>query len=266
MHAPAKAMDFSFTLLFVLILTIATTAAASPNIYIHMLKPHYGSNGHKHSDLNCLSWRLAVETNNLQNWTQVPQACKDYVGHYMLGKQYRRDVDLVAAEAYKYAKGLNLTGDGNDVWVFDIDETTLSNLPYYARDTVAFGAMPLNETAFNAWVEEASSLAIPGSLKLYKQLIKLGFKIVFLTGVEEIYREARIKNLKAVGYTTWEKLILREAGEGGGVVYKSKKRKELEEEGGYKIRGNMGDQWSDLLGSNAGDRTFKVPDPMYYIG
>lgn len=139
MHAPAKAMDFSFTLLFVLILTIATTAAASPNIYIHMLKPHYGSNGHKHSDLNCLSWRLAVETNNLQNWTQVPQACKDYVGHYMLGKQYRRDVDLVAAEAYKYAKGLNLTGDGNDVWVFDIDETTLSNLPYYARDTVAFG-------------------------------------------------------------------------------------------------------------------------------
>lgn len=67
----------------------------------------------------------------------------------------------------------------------------------------------MNETAFNAWVEEASSLAIPGSLKLYKQLIKLGFKIVFLTGVEEIYREARIKNLKAVGYTTWEKLILR---------------------------------------------------------
>ena len=57
----------------------------------------------------------------------------------MLGKQYRKDVDLVAAEAYEYAKGLNITKDGKDVWVFDIDETTLSNLPYYARDTVAFG-------------------------------------------------------------------------------------------------------------------------------
>lgn len=49
------------------------------------------------------------------------------------------------------------------------------------------------------------------------------------------------------------------------VVYKSGKRKELENDG-YKIRGNVGDQWTDLLGSNAGDRTFKLPDPMYYVG
>lgn len=57
----------------------------------------------------------------------------------MLGKQYRQDCDLVANAAYEYAKGLNLTKDGKYVWVFDIDETTLSNLPYYTRDTVAFG-------------------------------------------------------------------------------------------------------------------------------
>ncbi|KAI3521470.1 hypothetical protein L1887_10938 [Cichorium endivia] len=260
MHTPTHTM--AFTLLFLLL--TATTTVASPNI-IHLLKPHSGSGGHKHSDLNCLSWRLAVETNNLRKWTQVPQECKDYVGHYMLGKQYRRDCDIVAAAAYDYAKALNLTGDGKDVWVFDIDETTLSNLPYYARDTVAFGAIPFNATMFNAWVEEATAPAIPGSLKLYKKLIKLGLKIVFLTGSEDIYREARVKNLKAVGYTTWEKLILKGAGEGSGVVYKSKKRKELEE-AGYRIRGNMGDQWSDLLGNNVGERTFKLPDPMYYIG
>ncbi|KAI3786138.1 hypothetical protein L1987_45269 [Smallanthus sonchifolius] len=113
---------------------------------------------HKHSDLNCLSWRLAVETNNLQDWTQVPQACADYVGHYMLGKQYRQDCDAVAAEAYK--------GDDDH---------------------------------------------------------------------------------------------------GNALEYKSSERKVLVD-GGYRIRGNMGDQWSDLLGSNPGDRTFKVPDPMYYIG
>ncbi|KAJ0537055.1 putative Acid phosphatase [Helianthus annuus] len=53
--------------------------------------------------------------------------------------------------------------------------------------------------------------------------------------------------------------------QGNAVEYKSGKRKELEE-AGYRIRGNMGDQWSDLIGSNTGDRTFKVPDPMYYIG
>ena len=49
------------------------------------------------------------------------------------------------------------------------------------------------------------------------------------------------------------------------VEYKSKERKKLEE-AGYRILGNMGDQWSDLIGTNVGKRTFKVPDPMYYIG
>lgn len=48
------------------------------------------------------------------------------------------------------------------------------------------------------------------------------------------------------------------------VVYKSAERKKLEEEG-YKIIGNIGDQWSDILGTNTGNRTFKLPDPMYYI-
>ncbi|GJY73726.1 acid phosphatase, class B-like protein [Tanacetum coccineum] len=253
----------SITLLF-LVLNIATSVA-SPLNQIHLLKPHSGSAGHKHSKLDCLSWRLAVETNNIQKWKQVPEACENYVGHYMLGKQYRKDVDVVAAEAYEYAKGLNISKDGKDVWVFDIDETTLSNLPYYARDTVAFGAIPYNGTAFNAWVEEAAGPAIPGTLKLYKRLIKLGFKIVFLTGTEAAYAEARTKNMKAIGYTKWEKLIYKGEGDGSGVVYKSAKRKALEK-AGYRIRGNMGDQWSDLLGSNAGDRVFKVPDPMYYIG
>ncbi|NBH31963.1 hypothetical protein D3Z30_13645, partial [Staphylococcus warneri] len=126
-------------------------------------------------------------------------------------------------------------------------------------------AIPYNATAFNAWVEEASAPAIPGSLKLYKQLINLGFKIVFLTGTEAAYSEARTRNMKEVGYTTWEKIIYKGVTDGSGIPYKSSKRKELEE-AGYRIRGNMGDQWSDLLGSNPGDRIFKVPDPMYYIG
>lgn len=48
------------------------------------------------------------------------------------------------------------------------------------------------------------------------------------------------------------------------LVYKSAKRKELVE-AGYRILGNTGDQWSDLFGTYVGNRTFKVPDPMYYI-
>jgi hypothetical protein len=48
------------------------------------------------------------------------------------------------------------------------------------------------------------------------------------------------------------------------VVYKSSERKKVEKNG-YRIIGNIGDQWSDLMGTNTGNRTFKLPDPMYYI-
>jgi hypothetical protein len=47
-------------------------------------------------------------------------------------------------------------------------------------------------------------------------------------------------------------------------VYKSEKRKAMEEEG-YRILGNSGDQWSDLLGWSMSARSFKLPNPMYYI-
>ena len=46
--------------------------------------------------------------------------------------------------------------------------------------------------------------------------------------------------------------------------YKSEKMKEMEAEG-YKILGNSGDQWSDLLGYSMSARSFKLPNPMYYI-
>ncbi|KAF5740215.1 acid phosphatase 1-like [Tripterygium wilfordii] len=47
-------------------------------------------------------------------------------------------------------------------------------------------------------------------------------------------------------------------------VYKSQKRKQLVDDG-YRIRGNSGDQWSDLLGFAVAKRSFKRPNPMYYI-
>ncbi|KAI5340663.1 PREDICTED: acid phosphatase [Prunus dulcis] len=49
-------------------------------------------------------------------------------------------------------------------------------------------------------------------------------------------------------------------------VYKSEKRNEMEKEG-YRILGNSGDQWSDILGTSISMsiRSFKLPNPMYYI-
>ncbi|CAN4098484.1 unnamed protein product [Withania somnifera] len=264
----------SFTILFFFATIVAVALASTSDnievisqvVEIHRLRPQTGSAGHRVPQLDCLSWRLAVETNNLQNWKLVPKECENYVGHYMLGKQYRRDCEYVAKEAIEYAKGLKLGGDGKDVWVFDIDETTLSNLPYYARSDVAFGAIAFNNTKFNAWIAEGKAPAIPSILGVYKTVLSLGIKPVFITGTRENFRQVRITNLQKVGYSNWAKLLLKgENDSGSAVAFKSSKRTELVK-AGYRIVGNIGDQWTDLIGENVGTRTFKVPDPMYYIG
>lgn len=83
--------------------------------------------------LQCTSWRFAVEANNLSPWKIIPQECADYVKDYIRGRAYTIDIQRVSKEAGIYAKSVELSGDGKDVWVFDVDETLLSNLPYYAE-------------------------------------------------------------------------------------------------------------------------------------
>ncbi|TKY64435.1 Stem 28 kDa glycoprotein [Spatholobus suberectus] len=230
---------------------------------IFPLRMKSGSGGHYIPEITCTSWRLGVEAHNVIDWKTVPLDCEGYIGNYILGDQYRSDSKTVCREAYLYAKTLNITA--NYIWVFDIDETTLSNLPYYADH--GFGVEPYNATAFNEWVDLGEAPALPESLKLYKKLVSLGIKIVFLTGRPLDQKAVTATNLKLAGYHAWEKLICKDTSIYSGstaVTYKSAERKKLEESG-YKIIGNIGDQWSDILGNNTGDRTFKLPDPLYYI-
>lgn len=83
---------------------------------------------------NCRSWHLGVETSNIINFETVPANCKDYVEDYLITSlQYRNDSKTVCKEAYFYAKGLALKDDTVNVWIFDVDDTLLSNVPFYAN-------------------------------------------------------------------------------------------------------------------------------------
>ncbi|CAL0308739.1 unnamed protein product [Lupinus luteus] len=257
----------TIVLLFLLAASIATSHGIEHGIdyNIYPLRMKSGSGGHYINGITCSSWRLGVEAHNIIEWKTIPQECEGYVGNYVLGVEYRQDSKAVNREAYFYARSLDLIKDGKNIWVFDVDETTLSNLPYYANH--GFGVEPYNSTAFNEWVGLGIAPALPESQKLYHKLLSLGIKIVFLTGRLESQRDITVKNLKDAGYSTWEKLIVKDATKYKGktaVTYKSSERKKLEEEG-YRIIGNIGDQWSDILGTNTGNRTFKLPDPLYYI-
>ncbi|PWA64354.1 hypothetical protein CTI12_AA345260 [Artemisia annua] len=79
----------------------------------------------------CESWKFSVEVNDAGTWTRVPEKCVEFVEEYMNGERYRMDSEVIASHALKFAKSVGVRNDGKDVWVFDIDETLLSNLPYY---------------------------------------------------------------------------------------------------------------------------------------
>ncbi|KAF5938390.1 hypothetical protein HYC85_022649 [Camellia sinensis] len=119
---------------------------------------------------------------------------------------------------------------------------------------------------FDKWVDKAMAPPIESSLKLYEVVLKLGFKVFLLTGRSEQQSGVTVANLINSGFQDWDKLILRATEDHGklATIYKSKKRNEMVEEG-YWILGNSGDQWSDLLGSSVSIRSFKLPNPMYYI-
>ncbi|XP_065871746.1 acid phosphatase 1 [Euphorbia lathyris] len=214
--------------------------------------------------LHCDSWRFAVEANNLNPWKMIPRECAEYVREYIMGRGYQFDLERVSNEAGVYAKSVELGEDGKDVWVFDIDETLLSNLPYYAGH--GYGLEIFNSVEFDNWVEKGAAPAIDSSLKLYKEILSLGFKVILLTGRGEEQRGVTEENLVNAGFQNWDKLILRGSEDRGkrAVTYKSEKRSEMLTQG-YRIHGNSGDQWSDLLGFSLSNRSFKLPNPMYYI-
>ncbi|KAJ8750651.1 hypothetical protein K2173_015832 [Erythroxylum novogranatense] len=216
------------------------------------------------NDSYCSSWRFSVETNNAGCWTTIPSSCKSYVEEYLNGNKYLSDSEVTALDSLAFAETIQIGGDGKDAWVFDIDETLLSNLPYYRIH--GYGSEPFNELSFDKWVDLAEAPALPSSLKLYKKLKEKGFTVFLLTGRSEYQRNVTVKNLAFAGYSEWERLILRGTSDEGkpAIVYKSNKRSELVNEG-YRIHGNSGDQWSDLSGFAVAARSFKLPNPMYYI-
>ena len=79
----------------------------------------------------CLSWRLAVEANNVVAWPTVPRRCSRYVESYMVGGQYDRDLELIAEQILGYVNDTVLLGDSMDAWILDVDDTCISNIYYY---------------------------------------------------------------------------------------------------------------------------------------
>ncbi|XP_011018959.1 PREDICTED: acid phosphatase 1-like isoform X1 [Populus euphratica] len=213
-----------------------------------------------------LSWRLAAETpNNVSAWRTVPSQCLTYVEAYMLEGQYGRDLDLIVDQVLSYINEIDPSNDGMDAWILDVDDTCISNLIYYREKR--YGCDPFDPAGFEAWALKGGCPAIPAVLGLFNNLVQNGFKVFLITGRDqETLGQVTSDNLHDQGFIGYERLILKTAGFKGqsAMAYKSEIRRRLEKEG-YRIWGNVGDQWSDLQGECLGNRNFKLPNPMYFV-
>ncbi|KAF0932272.1 hypothetical protein E2562_009539 [Oryza meyeriana var. granulata] len=247
------------------LLLLLTVAAAAGSCCFGEETMGYGEEpaAAKAGGVACGSWRLAVEAHNIIGWKAVPADCADYVARYMTGDRYQRDSDVVINEAVAYAESLKLSGKGKEIWVFDVDETALSTLPYQANH--GYGVQPYDSTSFLQYVAQGTAPALQPTLRLYRRLLQLGIKPVFLTDRTGDQRAVTAHNLVQQGYCSWEKLLLQPVGlQTSTQAFKTGERQKLVS-AGYVIVGNIGDQWSDILGSPEGCRTFKFPNPMYYV-
>lgn len=176
---------------------------------------------------------------------------------------YSRDLNLQAARAVAFLRRRAAHNAANRklAVVFDIDETTLSNYPEMLKNDFEF-----NVKVFDDWVNTASAPAIPGTLRIYQEAQRLGVAVFFLTGRPESERAATERNLRARGFSDWQKLILRAPGQEPptAVEFKSAERAKIAAQG-YRIVLNVGDQWSDLRGKPEAEYSVKYPNPWYFI-
>jgi len=148
----------------------------------------------------------------------------------------------------------------NQAVVFDVDETALSN--YKHTKEIGFGFVM---SLWHEWLLKADAPAIKQTKLFYDYLVSKNIKVIFITGRYSEVKEQTQKNLIDQGYTNYDTLIVRSINERKfpASEFKSLKREELKNKG-YNIIASVGDQWSDLVGGNAGIK-IKLPNYLYLI-
>ena len=182
---------------------------------------------------------------------------------YIHSGEYAKAVANVALQANKYlVRRLRHPAPAGKklAIVFDIDETTLSNLSQILAND--FGYVP---EVWNKWVAVGQATAIIPVQTVYDTAVRAKIDVFFITGRREVDRAATERNLREVGYDTWTKIYfmptdnpaLNTAG------FKTDVRRKLTAEG-YLIVANLGDQNSDVVNGYA-ERYFLLPNPFYKV-
>jgi hypothetical protein len=210
-------------------------------------------------------------------------------GQFAADSNYAREAESVADQGSHWlaAKAHGRSHDQKAI-VLDVDDTTLATWNYEVASNWAY-----NPTTNAQFVTGQEFPAVPGMVDLVTNAAREGYAIFFLTGRPASQEQPTLGNLTSdgvgvdAGYpapTTLKDgedgLFTKPAvgdypsyltsacsGDPNGscttIHYKSATRAHIESLG-YDIVANFGDQYSDLKGGHA-DRTFKLPNPNYYL-
>ncbi len=186
---------------------------------------------------------------------------KEQIKAYVTTGRYEAEITAVTKKAEREIDTrLALKLLGKPAIVLDIDETALSN--WEIEQKLDFGYY---KPMYDEWEKSGTATAIKPVLELYKYARSKGVAVFFITGRRESSRESTEKNLKAVGYTEFEAVVMKpvDLTVKSAAEFKAPARLKIVDDG-WRIMVNIGDQQSDLDGGYA-EKTFKLPNPMYFI-
>ncbi|MGK4584817.1 HAD family acid phosphatase [Kitasatospora sp. HPMI-4] len=173
------------------------------------------------------------------------------------------------AQKYLESKAAHERGTRKAI-VLDVDDTSLSTYNYELETTFVY-----NPASNAQYIATKTMPAVFGMNTLATWASKHGYTVFYVTGRPETQRAATAANLTAVGFPAPDQphMFLKNpenppsylpCGKTCTVIqYKSATRAHIESLG-YRIVANFGDQYSDLSGGHA-ERTYKLPNPMYYL-
>lgn len=180
--------------------------------------------------------------------------------------EYLKEISKVAKEANNYIENQvkeNLKNSHPEklALVLDIDETSLSYYTSMAKRNFCY-----NQVAARNEILKANAPAIKPILSLYNNAIHNKVAVFFITGRSSYTYQATLRNLKSAGYNKFTGLYTKPTNYRKNSIqeYKTEIRALIENQG-YTIIASIGDQMSDLQGGHA-KKSFKIPNPYYYIG
>jgi hypothetical protein len=231
----------------------------------------------------------------ITNVDVLKQQIKNYYGDpsgtgvFAADSNYAKEAGFVADMGGRWlaARAHAQYKSGKKAIVLDVDDSTLATYNYEVFSNWKY------DPGTNAdYVLNERFPAVPGMVDMVNQAAAEGYKIIWLTGRPAAQEAATLGNLEKVGYPAPSALPDATLGGGSDGIftkpgiadyppyltwcnaplptntcntdeYKSSTRGYIESLG-YEIVANFGDQYSDFSGGFE-DRTFKMPNPSYFL-